>query len=82
MDCKWRSRVNVERSTLNIQLSTTKASFSLNVRRSTPARDSSELDVGRFRYYENRTSLPGSISKSSARKSSVFGLITSSTNFT
>ncbi len=32
--------------------------------------------------YENRTSLPGSISKSSASESSVFGLITSSTNFT
>src|SRR5262245_13268039 len=32
--------------------------------------------------YENRTSLPGSISKSSTNESSVFGLITSSMNFT
>jgi len=32
--------------------------------------------------YENRTSLPGSISKSSPSESSVFGLITSSMNFT
>jgi len=32
--------------------------------------------------YENRTSLPGSISKSSTSESSVLGLITSSTNFT
>jgi len=32
--------------------------------------------------YENRTSFPGSISKSSASESSVFGLITSSMNFT
>src|SRR5438552_19201217 len=32
--------------------------------------------------HENRTSLPGSISKSSVSESSVFGLTTSSTNFT
>src|SRR4051812_29701445 len=32
--------------------------------------------------YENRTSLPGSISKSSESESAVFGLITSSWNFT
>src|ERR1051325_967266 len=32
--------------------------------------------------YENRTSLPGSISKSSESESAVFGLITSSMNFT
>src|SRR6476661_4758841 len=33
------------------------------------------------RTQENRTSFPGSISKSSASESSVFGLITSSMNF-
>jgi len=33
-------------------------------------------------FYENRTSFPGSISKSSTIESSVFGLITSSMNFT
>ena len=32
--------------------------------------------------YENRTSLPGSISKSNTSESCVFGLITSSTYFT
>ena len=47
----------------------------------------SALDVGRsmfevFCSYENRTSFPGSISKSSTIESSVFGLITSSVNFT
>ena len=45
------------------------------------------LEVGRsaldvFHRYENRTSFPGSISKSSTIESSVFGLITSSMNFT
>src|SRR5207253_11405941 len=40
------------------------------------------FDVGRFLPYENRTSLPGSISKSRSRESSMFGLITSSMNFT
>ena len=35
-----------------------------------------------FDSYENRTSLPGSISKSSTSESSVFGLMTSSANFT
>ena len=35
-----------------------------------------------YEFQENRTSFPGSISKSSTNESSVFGLITSSMNFT
>ena len=51
-----------------------------SARRGLPALPSASHAL--FVPYENRTSLPGSISKSSVSESSVFGLTTSSTNFT
>jgi hypothetical protein len=74
MDCKCArtSTSNAQRSISNAQ---PRAPLRLNGGRSA-------LGAGRFDCYENRTSFPGSISKSKTKESSVFGLITSSLNFT
>jgi hypothetical protein len=68
----WISRVEVSKAYQHRQLRV--AGKNSNGRRD-------RRRVGRL-FYENLTSLPGSISKSSTSDSSVFGLMTSSANFT